>query len=88
MAACKLVPETNVVARALPFHSTLEDDPKFAPVTVRVKLDPPTTAELGFSEPVAREGVGLGEGGGALPPPPHPTTHPTATMPSVNPTAR
>jgi hypothetical protein len=37
MAACKLVLDTNVVVRALPFQSTVEDDMKFAPVTVSVK---------------------------------------------------
>ena len=38
MAACKLVLETKLVARAVPFHSTVEDDTKFVPVTVNVKL--------------------------------------------------
>jgi hypothetical protein len=90
MAACRLVPETKVVARALPFHSTLEDDMKFAPVTVSVKPAPPATTELGFTEPIARDGLGLGGagGGGVLLPPPHPTRHTKATVYNVALTAR
>jgi hypothetical protein len=59
MAACKLVLETKVVVRALPFQLTVDDDMKFAPVTVSVKPPLPATAEVGFSEPVASDGVGL-----------------------------
>jgi hypothetical protein len=55
IAACKPVPEMNV----LPFHSTVEADMKFVPVTVRVKPGPPAAAELGLREPVASDGVGL-----------------------------
>jgi hypothetical protein len=68
MAACKVVLETNIVVRAEPFHCTTEEDTKLDPVTVRVKAAPPATDELGFREPVAREGLGLvwGGGGGGL----------------------
>jgi hypothetical protein len=46
IAACKLVPETNVVARALPFHCTVEADTKLVPVTVNVNAAPPAVAEF------------------------------------------
>jgi hypothetical protein len=64
IAACKLVLETNVVVRAVPFHCTIEEDMKLAPVTVSVNAAPPTTAELGLREPFASDGLGLGGGGG------------------------
>jgi hypothetical protein len=66
IAACTLVLETKVVGRELPFHSTIEDDIKFDPVTISVKAAPPATAELGFSEPDASDGIGLVGGGGGL----------------------
>ena len=50
IAAVRLVLETKVVVRALPFHWTMEDDTKFVPVTVRVKAALPASMELGFSE--------------------------------------
>lgn len=53
MAACRLVLETNVVVRALPFHCTTEEETKFVPVTVMVKLAPAATAELGLSTAIA-----------------------------------
>ena len=52
MAACKLVLETNVVVRALPFHCTVEEGTKLVPVTVNVKAAPPASAELGFSKAI------------------------------------
>jgi len=64
IAACKLVLETNVVVRAVPFHCTVEEDMKLAPVTVSTNPAPPKTAELGLREPLARDGFGLGGGGG------------------------
>ncbi|HWW18376.1 MAG TPA: hypothetical protein VNY81_07150 [Candidatus Saccharimonadales bacterium] len=64
IAACKLVLEAEVVVRAFPFHCTVEADTKLAPVTVRVNAAPPATAELGFSEPIAIDGVGFVGGGG------------------------
>jgi hypothetical protein len=68
IAACKLVLEADVVVRAFPFHCTVEVDTKLAPVTVSVNAAAPATAELGFSEPTASDGVGLfgGGGGGGL----------------------
>jgi hypothetical protein len=62
IAACKFVFDTKVVGRAVPFHSMVDDETKFAPVTLSVKLWPPAPAEVGFREPAAREGVGLDEG--------------------------
>ena len=59
-AACKLVLETKVVARADPFHCTVEEDTKLAPVTVSVNAPPPTMVEFGLREPIARDGLGLG----------------------------
>ena len=59
IAACKLVLETKVVVRALPFHCTVEEETKLDPVTVNVKPAPPTAAELGFKDPDASDGVGL-----------------------------
>ena len=61
MLAVKLVLEARVVARALPFHWTVEEEIKFEPVTVRVRAVPPAVAELGLRE--EREGVGLFGGG-------------------------
>jgi hypothetical protein len=63
IAACKLVLETNVVVRALPFHWTVVVETKLDPVTVSVKDAPPTVAELGFKDPNASAGVGLLGGG-------------------------
>ena len=57
MDACKEVPETNVVGRAEPLHSTVEDDTKLFPVTVNVKPVPPTTAEPGVNNVIAGTGV-------------------------------
>jgi hypothetical protein len=59
IAACKVVLETKVVVRAEPFHCTTEEDTKLEPVTVRVKAASPAMDELGFRDPVAREGLGL-----------------------------
>ena len=63
MAACKLVLDTKVVVRALPFHLTIEGGLKPVPVTVSVKPGPPATAELGFRDPGASDGFGLAGGG-------------------------
>ena len=57
IAACKLVLETNVVVRALPFHCTVEDGTKLVPVTVNVKPAPPVKAELGFKEVIVGAGL-------------------------------
>jgi len=59
-AACKLVVETNVVVRAVPFHCTVDEDTKLLPVTVSVNAAPPAMDELGFKDPIARDGLGLG----------------------------
>jgi hypothetical protein len=57
MAACKLVLDTKVVERALPFHWTVDVGMKFVPVTVNVKPTPPATAELGFRDAAVGEGL-------------------------------
>src|SRR5450755_1975639 len=49
---------TKVVARAAPFHSTVQPDTRLAPFTVRVNAGPPCVALGGVSE--ASEGTGLG----------------------------
>jgi hypothetical protein len=56
-AACKLVLETKVVVRGLPFHWTVEEEMKLLPVTVSVNAAPPAAAELGFSD--VATGIGL-----------------------------
>jgi len=57
MAACKLVLETNVVDRVLPFHWTVDVGMKFVPVTVNVKLAPPAPADVGFMDATVGEGL-------------------------------
>jgi hypothetical protein len=57
IAACKLVLETKVVERVLPFHWTVDVGMKFVPVTVNVKPAPPATAELGFKDATVGEGL-------------------------------
>jgi transcription initiation factor TFIIIB Brf1 subunit/transcription initiation factor TFIIB len=85
MAACKLVLETKVVVRALPFHWTLEDETKLDPVTVSVNTVPPAAAELGFNEPPASDGVGLFVE--VLGRPLHPKSQPETARHTTNPTA-
>lgn len=60
----------NVVVRGRPFQFTVEDEIKFDPLTVSVKVPPP--AEVLVGEIVVMLGTGLfaGGGGGELPPPP------------------
>jgi hypothetical protein len=41
---------TNTVAKGVPFHSTTEPLTKLVPVSVSVKLEPPTVAEVGARE--------------------------------------
>src|SRR5258705_11080738 len=55
MAACKLVLETKVVERVLPFHWTVDVGMKFVPVTVNVKPAPVAAAELGFKDATVGE---------------------------------
>ena len=57
MALCKLVLETNVVVRALPFHWMEDEEMKFVPVTVSVNAAPPAKAALGLRD--AELGIGL-----------------------------
>jgi hypothetical protein len=57
IAARKVILETKVVARAVPFHCTVEDDTKFVPVTVNVKPGSPANAEFGFSETAVGAGL-------------------------------
>ena len=52
---------TNVVGRLLPFHWTTEVGTKPVPVTVSVKVEPPTLALTG--ESALRVGDALGGGG-------------------------
>jgi hypothetical protein len=47
IVAVRLVELPNVVVRFAPFHWTTEDETKLAPVTVSVKLAPPTVAVAG-----------------------------------------
>ena len=86
IAACKPVPETKVVGRALPFHWTVEEETKLVPVTVNVNPALPATTELGLRDPPASEGIGLGAG--PLEPPPHPTNHPAKTKHKIIPAMR
>jgi len=72
IAACRLVAETNVVGRALLFHSTVEDEMKFEPVMVSVKAGAPAMALLGAR--VLTDGAGLG----GLEEPPEPPPHPAS----------
>ena len=48
--AVSRVDETNVVANAVPFHFTVEVEPKFVPFTVNVNCAPPAVAQIGLSE--------------------------------------
>jgi len=57
MAACRLVLETNVVVRGLPFHCTVEEEMKPVPVTVSVNAAPPARALLGFSDVAVGAGL-------------------------------
>ena len=59
--------EEKVATRELPFHWTVDEDIKFAPVIVNVNAVAPAVAEFGLSETM--EGTGFdGGGGGWLPP--------------------
>jgi hypothetical protein len=49
----------NVVVRLDPFHCTTEVGSKFAPVTVRVKAEPPAVAKLGFRLEMAAFGLAM-----------------------------
>ena len=57
MAAVSWVAETNVVARAAPFHRTTEPATKSVPVTVSVNPASPATAAVGFSPVVVGTGL-------------------------------
>src|SRR5579862_8304292 len=57
IAACRLVLETKLVVRGLPFHRTVDVDMKFEPVSVSVKAGEPATNA--FGEIDARAGTGL-----------------------------
>src|SRR5438552_12477708 len=50
MLAVSWVALTNVVERAVPFHSSVLPATKFVPVAVRVNAGPPAAALLGDSE--------------------------------------
>lgn len=60
MAACNSTLETKVVLRALPFHRTVEEEIKFVPLTVRVRLAAPAVADVGLKEVTVGAGFGLG----------------------------
>jgi hypothetical protein len=75
MAACKLVLETKVVVRALPFHCTTEEATKLVPVTLNENAAPPADTELGFNAPVASDGTGLLVEPPACGGPLHPESH-------------
>ena len=70
IAACKVVPETNVVVRAIPFHCTVEEDTKLEPVTVSVNAAPPAAAELGFKDAIVGAGLLIVKVNALLVPPP------------------
>src|ERR1700688_135833 len=57
ISARKMALETKVVARALPFHCTVEEAMKFVPLTVSKKAASPANAALGPSDSVV--GIGL-----------------------------
>ncbi len=48
--ACNCVVETNVVARALPFHFTTDDELKPVPITVSKYAGPPAVTNAGASD--------------------------------------
>jgi hypothetical protein len=50
IAAVSRVGFTKVVARAAPFHCTVEPETKLLPLTVKVNAEPPADALLGESE--------------------------------------
>jgi hypothetical protein len=83
IAACSWVLETNVVARALPFHRTLDEEIKFVPTIVRVKAALPETAEAGVKDVMVGAGLGL-----TVEPPVHPTSHPKAETYISSPASR
>jgi hypothetical protein len=70
IAACRLVRETNVVARAVPFHCTVEEDRKFAPVTVSVNADPPAMVEFALKDVIVGAGSLIVNGNPLEMPPP------------------
>ena len=82
IAACKVVVATRVVARGLPFHCTVEDVTKLAPVTVSVNAASPAKAEVGVTE--ATVGAGFGLGVNALPLPPQPLRISAASVHTTN----
>lgn|SRR5215469_6125279 len=84
MAACKVALETNVVGRLLPFHWTVEDVTKFAPVTDSINPASPAKAEEGLTEVI----VGFGFCIAVLPPPPHPVGNSAVNTHSSKATAR
>jgi hypothetical protein len=62
---------------------------KFVPVTVSVNAALPAVVELGFRDPVASEGLGLGVGDGVLLEPLlHPTNDPDTNRHNINPPRR
>jgi hypothetical protein len=70
MAACKVLLETNVVARAEPFHDTVDEEMKLFPDTVRVKAAPLTMAEPGVNDVIAGIAVAIvNVRAGEVPPP-------------------
>jgi hypothetical protein len=48
--AVSCVAETNVVARDVAFHFTVEPEAKLVPFTVNVNCGPPAVAQVGLSE--------------------------------------
>jgi hypothetical protein len=50
--AVRLVALTNVVVNAVPFHCTVAPETKFVPVTVKVKSEPPASADAGERLPI------------------------------------
>jgi hypothetical protein len=75
MLAWSCVELMNVVARAAPFHNTVDEDRKPVPFTVTLVVEAPTTIPVGVTDEIVGAGLleTLGEGVDD-PPPPQPTT--------------
>jgi hypothetical protein len=54
--ACRLLAETNVVERAVPFQATLDEEMKLVPDAVMVTAADPAAAEFGLTDVSAGAG--------------------------------
>ena len=85
IVAVSVVLETNVVVRAEPLKSTVDDALKFVPFTVRVNCAPPAVVEVG--EMLVVVGTGFFTVNVCAPDVPPPGAGFTTVMESVPPTA-